>query len=203
MGGEDMGNGMGDMDMPTFGDEDEMMTMGGGDEMGGDDAPNKFDTDFDAGVEADEDEDPKRYIQQLTGKLSQSLRQYNNGLPKADADLNKYVAGMINSAAVEGLSSDDVKSIQDGVVTDNDGNDSVGNEKPSEEPEGGDMEMPPMDMPNESIFRGNLMSEEELDEIVNSIISKGDTKREKPVSGNKSLRTKPFRSPSFLSNRKK
>ena len=28
---------------------------------------------FDAGVEADEDEDPKRFIQQLTGKLSQSL----------------------------------------------------------------------------------------------------------------------------------
>ena len=38
---------------------------------------NEFDTNFDPGVEADEEQDPKKFIQQLTGKLSQSLRKYN------------------------------------------------------------------------------------------------------------------------------
>jgi hypothetical protein len=33
---------------------------------------------FDAGIEADEDADPKKYIEQLTGKLGQSLRKYND-----------------------------------------------------------------------------------------------------------------------------
>ncbi|MBP5455578.1 MAG: hypothetical protein J6Y37_03700, partial [Paludibacteraceae bacterium] len=47
---------------------------------------------FDPGVEANEDEDPKKFIQQLTGKLSQSLRSYNSQLPRPDADLCKYVA---------------------------------------------------------------------------------------------------------------
>ncbi len=31
---------------------------------------------FDAGVQADENTDPKKYIEQLTGKLGQSLRKY-------------------------------------------------------------------------------------------------------------------------------
>lgn len=70
-----------------------------------------FDADFDAGVEANEEEDPKKFIQQLTGKLSQSLRKYNGSLPKPDAELSKYVAGMILKQAVEGLSKDDVADI--------------------------------------------------------------------------------------------
>lgn len=79
-----------------------------------------FDADFDAGVEANEEEDPKKYIQQLTGKLSQSLRKYNEGLPKPDAELSKYVAGMIIKQAVDGLSQEDVADIMDKV--ENDGN---------------------------------------------------------------------------------
>ena len=54
-----------------------------------------FDTNFDAGVEADEDEDPKKYIQQLTGKLSQELSKYNNEMGEPDVELGKYVGGMI------------------------------------------------------------------------------------------------------------
>jgi hypothetical protein len=79
-----------------------------------------FEADFDAGVEANEEDDPKKYIQQLTGKLSQSLRKYNEGLPKPDAELSKYVAGMIIKQAVEGLSQEDVTDIMDKV--ENDGN---------------------------------------------------------------------------------
>lgn len=79
-----------------------------------------FEANFDAGVETNEEDDPKKYIQQLTGKLSQSLRKYNEGLPKPDAELSKYVAGMIIKQAVEGLSQEDVSDIMDKV--ENDGN---------------------------------------------------------------------------------
>lgn len=74
---------------------------------------NEFDTNFDAGVEADEQQDPEKYIQQLTGKLSQTLRDYNHSLQQPDTDLNKYVAGMIVKQAIEGLSEDDAKEIVD------------------------------------------------------------------------------------------
>ena len=79
---------MGDEPMP----DEQNMNMGDTQE----EIPNQFDTNFDAGVEADEETDPKRYIQQLAGKLSQSLRSYNSELPSPDTDLNKYVMGMIN-----------------------------------------------------------------------------------------------------------
>lgn len=92
--------------------DDGMNPMGDSFNQVGDEMPtNQFDTNFDAGVEADEETDPKRYIQQLTGKLSQSLRSYNEGLPQPDADLSKYVAGMIIKQATEGLSSEDANDI--------------------------------------------------------------------------------------------
>lgn len=100
-----------------------------------------FGADFDAGVEANEEEDPKKYIQQLTGKLSQSLRKYNEGLPKPDAELSKYVAGMIIKQAVDGLSQEDVADIMDKV--ENDGNEEdmeqveqpMGDEQPEMQPD--------------------------------------------------------------------
>lgn len=90
-------------------------TMDMGADMGG---MSEFDTNFDAGVEADEETDPKKYIQQLTGKLSQTLMKYNNDLGQPDVDLNKYVAGMINKQATEGLSEDDVEEILSKVKAD-------------------------------------------------------------------------------------
>lgn len=79
------------------------------------DGGSEFDTNFDAGVDADEDSDPKKYIQQLTGKLSQSLRKYNESLPNPEPDLCKYVAGMIVTQAVNGLTDKDKKEIIDKV----------------------------------------------------------------------------------------
>ena len=129
------------MKLPTQGDDMAMQDpMTGGDPMMGGDMPmqdpmmggdpmmgmpmdggqNQFDTNFDAGVEADENADPKKYIQQLTGKLSQSLRNYNNGQPQADADLNKYVAGMIIKQAIDGLSPDDVQEVLSKVKSNDD-----------------------------------------------------------------------------------
>lgn len=115
---------------------------GGGQEMGGippmndqipqngmDGDSSEFDTNFDAGVDADEDSDPKKYIQQLTGKLSQSLRKYNENLPQPDTELSKYVAGMILKQSTEGLSDGDKKEIIDKVGED-DGSDDMGQEMP-------------------------------------------------------------------------
>lgn len=76
--------------------------MGGNPNTIGDDGTNQFANDFDAGVEADEETDPKRYIQQLTGKLSTKLNSFNseNG---NDEGLSKYVGKMIVKQAAKGL----------------------------------------------------------------------------------------------------
>lgn len=79
---------------------------------------------FNADVEADMDSDPKKYLQQLTGKLSQELRNYNNEQPNQDTELNKYIAGMIIPQAAKSMTDDDksdvIKKIKQGV-TDDDG----------------------------------------------------------------------------------
>ena len=77
---------------------------------------------FNADVEADVDSDPKKYLQQLTGKLSQELRNYNNNQPNQDTELNKYIAGMIIPQAAKSMTDDDksevIKKIKQGVTDD-------------------------------------------------------------------------------------
>ena len=53
---------------------------------------------FDAGVEADEDADPKKYIEQLTGKLGQSLRKYTESQGQPDFELEKFAINSLLSA---------------------------------------------------------------------------------------------------------
>jgi hypothetical protein len=53
---------------------------------------------FDAGVEADEQSDPKKYIEQLTGKLGQSLRNYNEQNGQPDLELEKFAINSLLSA---------------------------------------------------------------------------------------------------------
>jgi hypothetical protein len=53
---------------------------------------------FDAGVEADEKSDPKKYIEQLTGKLGQTLRTYNDDQGQPDFTLEKFVLNSLISA---------------------------------------------------------------------------------------------------------
>jgi len=53
---------------------------------------------FDAGVEADEDSDPKKYIQQLSGKLGQSLRKYTDETGNPDLELEKFAINSVISA---------------------------------------------------------------------------------------------------------
>ena len=52
-------------------------------------------------LEADEETDPKKFIQQLTGKLSQSLNSYNNENGEPDVELGKYVLGMLINNKVQ------------------------------------------------------------------------------------------------------
>ena len=79
----------------------------------------------------------KKYIQQLTGKLSQKLRDYNSSLPEPDADLNKYVAGMILKQSVEGLSEEEkneiIKKVNEGAPEDTDVEPDADNEEPAED----------------------------------------------------------------------
>ena len=100
MGNPEMGQSIGSEDMP----------------MNGDNGESDYDTGFDAGVEADEDEDPKRFIQQLTGKLSQSLNKYNNENGD-DPELSKYVGKMIAKAAAKGLDEKGKKDLIKSINT--------------------------------------------------------------------------------------
>lgn len=53
---------------------------------------------FDAGVKADEESDPKKFIEQLTGKLGQSLRKYNEEQGTPDLELEKFAINSLLSA---------------------------------------------------------------------------------------------------------
>ena len=150
MGG-DMGGGDMAMDGGGFGEampNEPVMNDNGMPPMG--DEPNPFDSNFDAGVEANEETDPKKYIQQLTGKLAQTLRKYNQSSPQPDVDTNKYVAGMIIRQATENLSPEDSKEILDKV---NNGEyddqtpppDDGGQDQPMDNQQMGDGDMMPQD----------------------------------------------------------
>ncbi len=67
---------------------------------------------FDAGVEADEESDPKKYIEQLTGKLGQSLRKYTETQGQPDFELEKFAVNSLLSATHTGeMDSEDQKDI--------------------------------------------------------------------------------------------
>lgn len=175
----DMGGTMSPMDDPNAMSSD----MGDGSE---------FDTNFDAGVDADENTDPKKYIQQLTGKLSQSLRKYNENLPRPEADLCKYVAGMILKQTTDGLTDGDKKEIVDKVNGGSDGseNDDIGgNITPINNPNAMGEEEPMM----EAINHRKLVNE-----IFQELTQKRDDSRNsiKPREvKNISFRKKPFTAP--------
>ena len=94
-----MTGGMSDFNM----DDPNMMNNPEGEEQ----LPSDFNTNFDAGVEADEETDPKKFIQQLTGKLSQSLNSYNNENGEPDVELGKYVLGMLIQQGTKGMDEKD------------------------------------------------------------------------------------------------
>lgn len=177
--------------MPPMGDPNgEMQPMD--DPMSQDGS--EFDTNFDAGVDADENTDPKKYIQQLTGKLSQSLRKYNENLPKPETDLCKYVAGMILKQTTDGLTGSDKKDIIDKVNGDSsENNDDMGDgsmQQLNNQPMEGE-EQPMMESVNHR---------EIVNELFQELTQKKDNTNyqiaQRPIK-NKSYRTKPFIAPSM------
>lgn len=169
--GNEMSNQMNN-DMPPM-----MQDIGDGNEMS-----NDFDTNFDAGVDANEETDPKKYIQQLTGKLSQSLRNYNNEQPQPDTELSKYVCGMIVKQAIEGLSPEDVDDILKKIKSDED-----------------DVEQIPIDNEEDNSFQQqeSINRDDKINEIFQDLTNTQEDEIEKPLIKNNSFRKKPFTSPKF------
>jgi hypothetical protein len=67
---------------------------------------------FDAGVEADEETDPKKFIEQLSGKLGQSLRKYTEDKGEPDFALEKFAVNSLLSATHTGeMDASDQKDI--------------------------------------------------------------------------------------------
>ncbi len=74
------------------------------------------DTPFDAGVEADEETDPVKFIQQLSGKLGTTLRKYTDDKGAPDFDLEKYAINSVISAThTAEMPEDDQKDIIDKI----------------------------------------------------------------------------------------
>lgn len=181
-----MQGGMG-TEMPPMQQDAQMMPPAQGGE-------GQYDADFDAGVEVDEEQDPKKFIQQLTGKLSQSLRSYNENLPQTDVELNKYVAGMVIKQAVNGLSGEDKNEILSKVETDSDDS--------GQEMDGEEMPQSEQGMPNANESKNHGLKNM-VNEIFNDILNGDDDddieKKVEDGGGEDSYRQRAFRAPSFES----
>lgn len=185
------GEGMGEEMPMDMGNASEMPENGSG-------ADSEFDTNFDAGVEADEDTDPKKYIQQLTGKLSQTLNTYNNENGEPDTELGKYVLGMLVKQGTKGMDEKDKKEIIKKINMNNSDDEETEIHDESEIPEE-DLEQNPSDeMQMESktirctkkqIFESFGIAMNDTDNIEKGI----DTSITKDVVKNR--RTRPFEAP--------
>jgi hypothetical protein len=204
---------MGGDEMPPMGmendNEDEMMGDVNDDMEGNSDnqMPTDFDSNLDAGVEADEETDPKRFIQQLTGKLSQSLNSYNNENGEPDTELGKYVLGMLVKQGVKGMDEKDKKEIIKKINTSEDdmmdGDDEPINDEMPEvnsDDMNQDMDTDSNDMQMESkiirctkkqIFESFGLSND--DTASTSVAKEPDTKITADTKKNR--RTKPFEAP--------
>lgn len=145
---------------------------------------NPFDSNFDAGVEADEETDPKHYIQQLTGKLSQSLNSFNdeNG---PDAGLSKYVASMIISAACKNLDEKAKKELIEKINSADSGEDSE-MDAPEDEM-GSEEEMPPMDSAPQQPIQESIITRKQLEELAFGTTKKRKGTTQKIEKGQKSI----------------
>jgi hypothetical protein len=121
-------------DMPMDAEAPAAPEMPAAPEAPADDKP--FDnTPFDAGVEADEETDPKKFIEQLTGKLGQSLRKYNDEQGQPDFELEKFAINSLLSAThTSEMDAEDQKDIIKKVKTAGQGDEDVAPESSEETP---------------------------------------------------------------------
>lgn len=136
-------------------------------DFGGEAAPTNDkpfdDQPFDAGVEADEDTDPKKFIEQLSGKIGQSLRKYTEETGQPDFELEKFAINSLLSAThTAEMDEDDRKDIIKKVNTSGggDGNDL---ETPDMENDENDSEMP--DMGDNPDMGGDNLQESEMSNL--------------------------------------
>lgn len=140
---------------------------------------------FDAGIDADEESDPKNYIEKLTGKLAQKLRDYNS--TEKDADLNKFVINSLIPAAVPQLDNVDGKDVID-KVQDNIGQGNEEQQNNIETPQQDNtVEAPPM--PEEQPIQQESI-EPNIDDLVSEILN------HKKLSRNINNKN-PFNAPKF------
>jgi len=118
LGGEDLGG------------FDDLGDTSGGSDKSGNDKP--FDDEpFDAGVEASEESDPKKYIQQLSGKLGQSLRKFSE-TDGVDLELEKFAVNSVLSAThTSQMDSEDQNDIIDKVKTSGNNSEDKAKEEPN------------------------------------------------------------------------
>ena len=197
---------------PSMGGDPNMGNPAGMEPMDPNAAPqdDQFGGNFDAGVEADEDTDPENYIQQLTGKLSQSLKDYDEQNP-GKLDLDKYVIGMIVKQAVKGMDEGErkkvIKKIKETPLPSDDQMEDTSTEgvEPDpaldgQEPEAGQGETPNQEQPIQE--RSLKITKKQARRLMESIGDRGDSdddrrdvKYSKYVKANK--RTYPFIPPQF------
>lgn len=135
-----------------------------------------LDGDFDAGVEASPEEDPKKYLQQLTGKLSQELRKYNSEQEMPDEDLNKYIAGMVLKQTSDGLTNKGKEEVIKKLKKD-----------PSDD----------MDDEDDESSEENMAMESVIKEVINDIINDDEAtekRKEKRICNKLLPKKNPFRS---------
>ena len=120
-------------EMPLPDDVEMEDPLAGLDDMDAEGGDKPFDDEpFDAEVEADEDTDPEKYIQQLSGKLGQSLRQYTEDEGQPDFDLEKFAVNSVLSATHTGeMDKEDQRDIINKVKD-------SGNEDPEDMPVDGE-----------------------------------------------------------------
>lgn len=111
------------------------------DDMPIDDAPAPSDdkpfddTPFDAGVEADEEEDPKKFIEQLAGKIATTLRSFTKDEGQPDFELEKYVINSVIAAThTAEMDEEDRKDIVKKIEDSGKGEDEPTDENPVDEP---------------------------------------------------------------------
>jgi hypothetical protein len=92
------------------------------------------DTPFDAGVEADEEEDPKKFIEQLAGKIATTLRSFTKDEGQPNFELEKYVINSVIAAThTAEMDEEDRKDIVKKIEDSGKGEDEPTDEAPAED----------------------------------------------------------------------
>lgn len=148
---------------------------------------------FDAGIDVDENEDPKKYIEKLTGKLAQKLRDYNG--TETDNELNKFVINSLIPASVPQMDEDDAGDVIK-KVKDNIGKGAI--ESPVDtQPEQGDESLDGLGAENQEPQAGDenqqkseSLNDMDIDDLISEIFGGKSVKR--------NIKNKnPFKAPKF------